>query len=103
MFVLYVIHAVLLPFITLLKKNHFENANLVALRHQTACRAVSVITHYFLSSSFCWMLVEGINVYNKIVRVFSTKKYDQYYYVLGWGKLCQLLSPKISLSIMKKF
>jgi hypothetical protein len=32
------------------------------------------------------MLVEGINVYNKIVKVFGTKKYGKFYFTLGWGK-----------------
>ncbi|XP_031560259.1 adhesion G protein-coupled receptor E1-like [Actinia tenebrosa] len=50
-----------------------------------ACRVVSVFTHYFLTASFCWMLAEGINVYNKIVKVFSTKKYGKFYFTLGWG------------------
>ncbi|XP_048586225.1 adhesion G protein-coupled receptor E1 isoform X2 [Nematostella vectensis] len=49
------------------------------------CRVVSICTHYFLSASFSWMLVEGINVYNKIVKVFSTRKYSKYYFTLGWG------------------
>ena len=54
---------------------------------QLACRIVSIATHYFLSASFCWMLAEGIHIYNKIVRVFSNKKYNKVFYVLGWGKL----------------
>ena len=49
---------------------------------------MSIATHYFLSASFCWMLAEGIHIYNKIVRVFSNKKYSKVFYVLGWGKKC---------------
>lgn len=33
------------------------------------------------------MLAEGIHIYNKIVRVFSNKKYSRVFYVLGWGKI----------------
>ena len=37
-------------------------------------------------SVFCWMLVEGINLYIKIVLVFNTEKSKLLYYVLiGWG------------------
>ena len=53
---------------------------------QLACRIVSIATHYFLSASFCWMLAEGIHIYNKIVRVFGSKKYNRVFCVLGWGK-----------------
>ena len=53
---------------------------------QLACRIISIATHYFLSASFCWMLAEGIHIYNKIVRVFSNKKYNKVFFVLGWGK-----------------
>lgn len=52
---------------------------------QLACRIVSIATHYFLSASFCWMLAEGIHIYNKIVRVFGSKKYNRVFCVLGWG------------------
>ncbi|XP_068731169.1 adhesion G protein-coupled receptor E2-like isoform X1 [Montipora capricornis] len=50
-----------------------------------ACRIISIATHYFLSASFCWMLAEGIHIYNKIVRVFSNKKYNKVFGALGWG------------------
>ena len=53
---------------------------------QLACRVVSIVTDYFLSASFCWMLAEGINVYIKIVRVFSKKNYTKIFFVLGWGE-----------------
>jgi len=31
------------------------------------------------------MLAEGIHIYNKIVRVFGSKKYNRVFCVLGWG------------------
>ena len=65
-----------------LQITHFSPLSL-----QLACRIVSIATHYFLSASFCWMLAEGIHIYNKIVRVFSNKKYSRVFYVLGWGKI----------------
>ncbi|PFX17359.1 EGF-like module-containing mucin-like hormone receptor-like 1 [Stylophora pistillata] len=63
-----------------------------------ACRIVSIATHYFLGASFCWMLAEGIHIYNKIVRVFSNKKYNKVFYVLGWGAPILLVSASTGLS-----
>ncbi len=45
-----------------------------------------MIIHYLYMSVFCWMLVEGINLYIKIVLVFNTEKNKLLYYVfIGWG------------------
>ncbi|XP_078349353.1 uncharacterized protein LOC144634311 isoform X2 [Oculina patagonica] len=63
-----------------------------------ACRIVSIATHYFLSASFCWMLAEGIHIYNKIVRVFSNKKYNRVFWVLGWGAPVLLVSASTGIS-----
>ncbi|CAH3137455.1 unnamed protein product, partial [Porites lobata] len=62
-----------------------------------ACRIISIATHYFLSASFCWMLAEGIHIYNKIVRVFSNKKYNKVFFVLGWG--APIISVMVSSGI----
>jgi len=63
-----------------------------------ACRILSIATHYFLSASFCWMLAEGIHIYNKIVRVFSNKKYNKVFHVLGWGLPVLLVSASAGIS-----
>ncbi|XP_067018681.1 adhesion G protein-coupled receptor E2-like isoform X4 [Acropora muricata] len=63
-----------------------------------ACRIVSIATHYFLSASFCWMLAEGIHIYNKIVRVFGSKKYNRVFCVLGWGGPVLLVSASAGVS-----
>ena len=66
---------------------------------QLACRIMSIATHYFLSASFCWMLAEGIHIYNKIVRVFSNKKYNKVFFVLGWGKCNSKITWPASMQI----
>lgn len=74
----------------------------IVLFFQLACRIVSIATHYFLSASFCWMLAEGIHIYNKIVRVFGSKKYNRVFCVLGWGKEKSFFFlPELSLSFAK--
>ena len=36
-----------------------------------ACRAVALLLHYFLLSSFCWMAVEAYNLYVRLIKVFD--------------------------------
>ena len=53
---------------------------------QVLCSIVAVTQHYLRTALFSWMLVEGINLYIKIVKVFSVKKQYLAYAVIGWGK-----------------
>ncbi|XP_045390269.1 adhesion G-protein coupled receptor D1 [Lemur catta] len=52
----------------------------------TLCRAMAVLLHYFLLSSFAWMLVEGLHLYSMVVKVFGSEDSKHlYYYGMGWG------------------
>ena len=53
---------------------------------QALCSAVTVFQFFFQTALFTWMLVEGINLYIKLVKVFSTKRQYIAYLVIGWGK-----------------
>ncbi|XP_068742842.1 uncharacterized protein [Montipora capricornis] len=53
--------------------------------HPALCSAVAVVQHYLHTAVFTWMLVEGINLYIKLVKVFSVKKQCAMYLVIGWG------------------
>ncbi|XP_077985319.1 adhesion G protein-coupled receptor L4-like [Glandiceps talaboti] len=58
-----------------------------ATSNQIACMLVAILLHYFFTSVFCWMLVEGIQLYAKLVRVFDsnpTKRMTIYFFI-GWG------------------
>ncbi|KAL9982391.1 hypothetical protein ACROYT_G004426 [Oculina patagonica] len=61
--------------------------NLFASRqeHLALCSAVTVIQFFFHTAVFTWMLVEGINLYMKLVKVFSMKKQYATYVAVGWG------------------
>ena len=52
---------------------------------------VAVIQHYLHTSLFTWMLVEGINLYIKIVKVFTVNKQYMTYLAVGWGKFAKCL------------
>ncbi|CAH3032757.1 unnamed protein product [Porites lobata] len=53
--------------------------------HIVLCCLVTVIQHYLHTSLFTWMLVEGINLYIKLVKVFSVRKQYLSYLMMGWG------------------
>ncbi|XP_044169377.1 uncharacterized protein LOC122953512 [Acropora millepora] len=53
--------------------------------HLALCSVVAVVQHYLHTAVFTWMLVEGINLYIKLVKVFSVKKLYAMYLAIGWG------------------
>ncbi|XP_072014184.1 adhesion G-protein coupled receptor D1-like [Amphiura filiformis] len=54
--------------------------------NQTLCKITAMTIHYLYMCVFCWMLVEGINLFIKVVLVFNTEKSKlMYYALLGWG------------------
>nr|KAG5702995.1 hypothetical protein BaRGS_014818 [Batillaria attramentaria] len=58
-----------------------------AFSNHVACKVVSVLLHYSLLASLCWMLVEGFNMYLALVLVFRTH-YSNFVLKcssVGWG------------------
>uniref|UniRef100_A0A8B9HLA6 Adhesion G protein-coupled receptor G4b n=1 Tax=Astyanax mexicanus TaxID=7994 RepID=A0A8B9HLA6_ASTMX len=51
------------------------------------CIAVATAQHYFLLASFSWMLLEAVNLYFALVKVFNVyiPSYILKFCVLGWG------------------
>ena len=58
---------------------------------RTACSAVAVLLHYFLLSSFSWMLIEGALLFVKAVFIFHRELHPFKVMALGWGKFSELL------------
>ena len=54
---------------------------------QVLCSAVTVCQFFIHTALFTWMLVEGINLYIKLVKVFSVKRKYVAYLAMGWGEL----------------
>lgn len=54
--------------------------------HQDACKAIAICLHFCLVAMFCWMLVEGANLYLALVKVFNSTSHMKKYLVIGWGK-----------------
>ena len=46
---------------------------------------MAVFQHFSNTTIFTWMLVEGIHLYVKLVKVFSVRKLYITYVIIGWG------------------
>ncbi|KAK2546935.1 Cadherin EGF LAG seven-pass G-type receptor 1 [Acropora cervicornis] len=51
--------------------------------HPALVSVVAVVQHYLHTAVFTWMLVEGINLYIKLVKVFSVKQQFPLYLAIG--------------------
>ncbi|XP_056310583.1 adhesion G protein-coupled receptor E5-like isoform X2 [Danio aesculapii] len=53
--------------------------------NQVACAIVAGLLHFFFLSAFCWMLLEGVQLYRMVVLVFHTTLKQLYMYAVGYG------------------
>ncbi|XP_048051014.1 adhesion G protein-coupled receptor E1-like [Megalobrama amblycephala] len=53
--------------------------------NRVACAIVAGLLHYFFLSAFCWMLLEGVQLYRMVVLVFHTTLKHLYMYAVGYG------------------
>ncbi|KAH0629622.1 hypothetical protein JD844_011834 [Phrynosoma platyrhinos] len=54
--------------------------------NMTACAIVAGLLHYFFLSVFCWMLLEGVELYLMVVQVFKTHSLKhRHIYFAGYG------------------
>ncbi|KAG7223729.1 hypothetical protein INR49_026411 [Caranx melampygus] len=49
------------------------------------CRFVAAMLHYFFLGVFSWMLLEGVQLYRMVVRVFNATIRPLYLYITGYG------------------
>uniref|UniRef100_A0A7E4VYT7 Latrophilin/CL-1-like GPS domain protein n=1 Tax=Panagrellus redivivus TaxID=6233 RepID=A0A7E4VYT7_PANRE len=63
-----------------------------------ACRGVAIAMHYLFLAAFCWMLLEGYQLYMMLIQVFEPHKSRIYlYYLFGYG--CPAIIVAISAGI----
>ncbi|CAI4228308.1 unnamed protein product [Auanema sp. JU1783] len=52
----------------------------------TACSVVALLLHFFFLASFCWMLLEGYQLYLMLIQVFeSNRSHVLLYYLFSYG------------------
>ncbi|XP_022089653.1 adhesion G protein-coupled receptor L3-like [Acanthaster planci] len=50
------------------------------------CKAIALLLHFCYLSVFAWMLVEGVHLYMKVVKVYGSENIKMYPYLfIGWG------------------
>ncbi|XP_072169453.1 uncharacterized protein [Diadema setosum] len=70
--------------------------------HQTRCRAVAILIHFFYLATFFWMLMEGVYIYFRATSVFkSNNRQLIIYHALAWG--CPVLIVMITAVININF
>ncbi|XP_076841966.1 adhesion G protein-coupled receptor E5-like isoform X2 [Brachyhypopomus gauderio] len=50
-----------------------------------ACAFVASLLHFFFLAAFCWMLLEGVQLYRMVVLVFHTTLRPLYMFIVGYG------------------
>ncbi|XP_026106446.1 CD97 antigen-like [Carassius auratus] len=58
---------------------------ITSTHNQVACGIVAGLLHFFFLSAFCWMLLEGVQLYRMVVLVFHTTLKHLYMYLVGYG------------------
>ncbi|XP_073697736.1 adhesion G protein-coupled receptor E5-like isoform X2 [Garra rufa] len=52
---------------------------------KVGCGIVAGLLHFFFLSAFCWMLLEGVQLYRMVVLVFNTTLKHRYMFAVGYG------------------
>ncbi|KAJ7381334.1 G-protein coupled receptor [Desmophyllum pertusum] len=68
------------------------------VRIKDVCFALAVLLHYFQLASFCWMLVEGINLLRGMVKVFRVTSRLRTYSLFAWGIPALVVALTASIS-----
>ncbi|XP_026104058.1 CD97 antigen isoform X2 [Carassius auratus] len=53
--------------------------------NEVGCSVVAGILHYFFLASFCWMCLEGVQLFRMVVLVFNTTLRPVYMFAAGYG------------------
>ncbi|XP_069460068.1 adhesion G protein-coupled receptor E5 isoform X2 [Ambystoma mexicanum] len=72
--------------VSLFLANAIFLAGISRVDNKTACGIVAGLLHYFYLAAFCWMCLEGVELYLMVVKVFKTNAMKKRYMVLaGYG------------------
>ncbi|XP_053532097.1 adhesion G protein-coupled receptor E5 isoform X1 [Ictalurus punctatus] len=54
-------------------------------QNKAGCASVAALLHFFYLGAFSFMLLEGVQLYRMVVRVFHTTLHQLYLYAVGYG------------------
>ncbi|XP_071807973.1 adhesion G-protein coupled receptor D1-like [Asterias amurensis] len=67
---------------------------------RVVCTVIAILLHFFYLSVFGWMLVEGIHLYRKVIKVYGSENIKMYPYLLvGWGIPAAITLVSLSIRI----
>lgn len=53
--------------------------------HQVGCAVIASLLHFFFLAAFCWMCLEGVQLFRMVVLVFNTNFKNLYMMAAGYG------------------
>ncbi|XP_073694059.1 adhesion G protein-coupled receptor E5 isoform X2 [Garra rufa] len=66
--------------------------------NKVGCSVVAGILHYFFLASFCWMCLEGVQLFRMVVLVFNTTLRPIYMFAAGYGVPAVILAISASVN-----
>lgn len=86
-----------------LRFKHFHSKHVVLLLFsQIICAVIAGLLHFLFLCAFCWMLLEGLQIYRKLVVVFdSAFSWTPVFFAIGYGvpaiiiTLCASVNRKV--------
>ncbi|XP_072347272.1 adhesion G protein-coupled receptor E3-like [Scyliorhinus torazame] len=68
--------------------------------HRSACMAVAIMLHYLFLACFAWMLLEGVQLYLMVVKVFHSRSLQpKYLYLCGYGSPVIIVAITMAVNI----
>ncbi|XP_072513209.1 adhesion G protein-coupled receptor E5-like isoform X2 [Salminus brasiliensis] len=58
---------------------------ITSTKNKVGCAIVAGLLHFFFLSAFCWMLLDGVQLYRMVVKVFHTTLRPLYMVAVGYG------------------
>ena len=79
----------IIPITTYITKSYLSILNVF---FQIFCKIVAILLHYFSLASFCWMLLEAVMLYLKVISVFRGEYVPmKKFCIFGWGMYNQIV------------
>ncbi|XP_057673944.1 adhesion G protein-coupled receptor E2 isoform X2 [Corythoichthys intestinalis] len=66
--------------------------------NQSACATIAGLLHFFFLAAFCWMCLEGIQLFRMVILVFNTNFRTSYMMTVGYGIPAMIVAISASVN-----
>ncbi|XP_032906732.1 adhesion G protein-coupled receptor L3-like [Amblyraja radiata] len=74
--------------------------NSIKVTNEMLCMIVAILLHYLFLACFAWMLLEGVQLYLMVVKVFHSRSLRKtYLFLVGYGAPLIIVIPVASISM----